>query len=70
MHPHGGVASDDADEQRHGYEQPVQAAIGRSVPPMALRPTVLAAMGDEPLLLQICHDGHQNPTDALPLRWS
>lgn len=62
MHPQGGVTGHDADERRH--------AIGPSIQPTGVPPTVLVAMGDEPLLLQSWHDGRRSPAEALPLRWS
>ncbi len=74
MHPQSGLAGHGTEEQPHGHDQPAQVAIGRSIEPStAVPPTVLVAMGDEPLFLQGWRDESSTclrPTDTMPLRWS
>lgn len=58
MHTQGALAGHGADEQRHRDDQPAQATFGSDKKlSVAMPPTVLVAMGDEPLLLHGWRDG-------------
>lgn len=73
MHTQGGLTGHGTDEHRHRHDQPAQVTFGPNMQPStAMPPTVLVAMGDEPLLLQGWQDGLvacPDPADAVPLSW-